>query len=343
MDTDPQNALLTLLGLDQGEDTVYRLLVDRAEGTAETLADPSLDATAVGLTLERLVERGLASAVRADDTVRYRAASPALALGPLLDARRSSLRQVESLVSDLTERHRSAISAAPVEVLTGASAIRRRLIAIQGEARTEVCSLVPAMVDPKVITVDDNLDVAERDAMARGVQVRAVVERALLEQPGAIGSLTAALSAGQEIAVVEALPIKLVLVDRRMALLPLDPEREDAEPVALFVHRSGLVTALQSLFEHSFSGGRRVLVPAPHPTGSDVVEHAISLIDRQIVSLMRLGLTDASIARHLGIGHRTVQRRLHDLMETAGAATRFQLGWHAAVAGWVVDGAVDQG
>lgn len=61
-------------------------------------------------------------------------------------------------------------------------------------------------------------------------------------------------------------------------------------------------------------------------------------MDRQIVSLLYVGLTDAAIARQLGMGHRTVQRRLQSLMVEVGAATRFQLGWRAARSGWL-DGA----
>lgn len=335
MDTDHQDALLTLLGLDPLEDTVYRLLVGRPDATADGLADSSIDAATLEATLGSLVEHGLASAETADGTTRYRAASPALALGPLVDARRTALRDVESLVGDLTDRHRSARAVTPVEVLTGASAIRRRLIAIQAEARHEVCSLVPAMTQPKVITFEDNMDEAERDSAARGVTMRAVIERDLLEQPGAGAGLAGALSVGQQIAVVEALPIKLVLVDRRVALLPLDPEREDVEPVALFVHRSGLVTALQSLFEQYFRAGRPLQVPGEEGLEAGHVGSPIELLDQRIISLMRVGLTDAAIARQLGIGHRTVQRRLHDLMQTIGAATRFQLGWHASSEGWL--------
>ncbi|MFG2561011.1 hypothetical protein [Streptomyces sp. NPDC048496] len=48
-----------------------------------------------------------------------------------------------------------------------------------------------------------------------------------------------------------------------------------------------------------------------------------------------MGMTDAAIGRQLGIGHRTVQRRLQSLMVEVGAATRFQLGWHAACSGWL--------
>ncbi|MGZ2361365.1 hypothetical protein LRE75_32600 [Streptomyces sp. 372A] len=330
-------SLLTLLGLGPEEDAVYRLLVDRPDserGVFESL----LNGTAAAPVLDALVERGLASADRpdAEGVVRYRAASPVLALGPLLESRRSALHRVESLVGDLAERHRSAQlygAGAPVEVLSGPAAIRRRLLTMQRQARTEVCTLVPARHVPPVLSFADNHDEVDAELTDRGVNVRTVVEREWLEDPQAAHLLASCVAQGQHISVTEKLPIKLAIVDRRIALLPLDPERE-TEPVALVVHRTGLLTALVSLFEQHFERGRRLNL-----TGAEEsIEHELEAIDRQIVALLHIGLTDAAIARQLGMGHRTVQRRLHTLMDEVGAATRFQLGWHAARAGWLPGG-----
>ncbi|MFF3836488.1 helix-turn-helix transcriptional regulator [Streptomyces sp. NPDC001930] len=336
----PDSSLLSLLGLDAEQDAVYRLLVDRPDSVPASVTESGTDPGAVVLALQGLVDRGLASAERDEvGKVRYRAASPVLALGPLLESRRSALHRVEHFVSELADRHRAAARSraggAPVEVLTGAAAIRQRLVEMQRKARREVRSLVPLMGRTVAISFEDNLDEVEREAMRRGVVVRAVVARAWLEDPRAARWLTALASEGQRIAVTESLPIKLVMVDDDVALLPLDPERDERveEPVALVVHRSGLLTALISLFEQYFALGRE-LSPAVRGSESDG-PGLLDPVDRQIVALLHVGLTDAAIARQLGIGHRTVQRRLHELMESVGAATRFQLGWHASESGWL--------
>ncbi|MZE80878.1 helix-turn-helix transcriptional regulator, partial [Streptomyces sp. SID5475] len=57
-------------------------------------------------------------------------------------------------------------------------------------------------------------------------------------------------------------------------------------------------------------------------------------VDLRILSLLLAGLTDASAAKQLDLGLRTVQRRVKRLMEIAGVSTRLQLGWHACEHGW---------
>ncbi|MGW3508891.1 helix-turn-helix domain-containing protein [Streptomyces sp. NPDC000994] len=332
-------SLLTQLGLSPRESAVYRLLVDRPDSDPAALADRSTGPAAeVARALDNLVERGLANADRTDGSApRYRAASPVLALGPLLESRRTALHRVESLVADLAERHRSVqahATGAPIEVLSGAAAIRRRLLLMQGQAVGEVCTMLPLRRVPAVLTFEENHDEVEHEMARRGVVMRSVIERDWLESPATASALASYVTEGQHIVVADKVPIKLVIVDRRIALLPLDPERE-GEPVALVVHRTGLLTALGSLFDEYFEKGWRLRASGTGPGPDGPGKSRLDAVDRQIVALLHVGLTDAAIARQLGMGHRTVQRRLHALMEEVGAATRFQLGWHAARSGWL--------
>jgi len=339
-------AVLGLLGLDPEQDAVYRLLVDRPDSSPAALTVPGIDAAAVARILLNLVDRGLAGSRRHPDGPRYRATPPVLALGPLLEARRSVLQRAEHLVTELAERHhasQSKLSGSPFEVLTSAAAIRRRILAMQQGARHQVRSLVPAMAAPAAISIKDNFEEAERDSMLRGVRIRSVLERAWLERHVSGPHLADLAAEGQEISVVESLPLKLVIADDDTALLPLDPEREEVgEPVALVVHRSGLLTALISLFEQHFAQGRPLRGAAagaaddePAAGGTGGTGGLADAVDRQILALLHIGLTDAAIARHLGMGRRTVQRRLHALMTASGAVTRFQLGVHAHASGWL--------
>jgi DNA-binding NarL/FixJ family response regulator len=62
-------------------------------------------------------------------------------------------------------------------------------------------------------------------------------------------------------------------------------------------------------------------------------EDAVS--ERELLSLLVVGLTDAAAAAQLGISVRTVQRRISELSERAGVSSRFQLGVEAVRRGWL--------
>ncbi|WP_328910634.1 LuxR C-terminal-related transcriptional regulator [Streptomyces sp. NBC_00234] len=53
----------------------------------------------------------------------------------------------------------------------------------------------------------------------------------------------------------------------------------------------------------------------------------------RILCMLHEGVNDATIARRLGVGHRTVQRRVHDLMQRWEVTGRFALGAHAQEVG----------
>jgi Response regulator containing a CheY-like receiver domain and an HTH DNA-binding domain len=57
--------------------------------------------------------------------------------------------------------------------------------------------------------------------------------------------------------------------------------------------------------------------------------------DAHILTLLSDGRSDATIARQSGVSLRTVERRVHALMDRLGAKTRFQAGAQAARRGWI--------
>jgi hypothetical protein len=143
--------------------------------------------------------------------------------------------------------------------------------------------------------------------------------------------LSAALDRGERVRVVDQVPTKLVIADRTTAMVPLTRRR--SEPSALVVHASGLLESLLGLFEAVW---RQAMPVRLDGTGApEEVLDGPDGTDLQILSLLLAGLTDASVAKQLGLGLRTVQRRVQRLMELAGASTRLQLGWHAYGRGWV--------
>ncbi|MEU5421857.1 LuxR family transcriptional regulator [Streptomyces sp. NPDC020799] len=202
-----------------------------------------------------------------------------------------------------------------VELVTGYHAVAERLLRLRLAATREICTL---MADRAWLTTGDAVNgvhqriVVGRDAPARGAAPAPV--------PGRGQPLTRVRAAAR-------VPAEFVVADRSAALVALSPHA--AEPAALVVRPGALLTSLADLFEdvwHQASGAGADDVPY-EGTGPDAV-------DLEVLSLLLAGLTDTSVAKQLGLGLRTVQRRVKRLMELAGVTTRLQLGRHAAERGW---------
>ncbi|MFF9567219.1 helix-turn-helix domain-containing protein [Streptomyces sp. NPDC014685] len=323
--------MLGAIGLDEIQESAYRALV--AVGAAE-IADlahrlglPEADTERA---LRRLEQHGLAAQSSAC-AGRWVAAPPGVALGALLTQQRHELEQAELAAALLAEEYR-AEAAEPavhdlVEVVTGARAVSHRFHQLQLGATSEVCALVTG----KPIAVSGMENEAEERAATRGVSYRVVVEREILSQPFGIMELSAALSRDEQCRVIDRVPTKLVVADGVLAMVPLTGR--SAEPAALVVHASGLLESLMGLFEAVWRQAMPLrLGESGLPQGESVEPDPTDL---EILSLLLAGLTDASVAKQLDLGLRTVQRRVKGLMELTGVSTRLQLGWHAYERGWV--------
>ncbi|WP_351222318.1 helix-turn-helix domain-containing protein [Streptomyces sp. NPDC002133] len=324
--------MLGAVGLDARQESAYRALV--ALGAAEVtdlahrLALPETDTERA---LRRLERHGLAaqSSAGAD---RWVAAPPAVALGALLTQQRHELEQAELAAALLAEEYRAEATEPAVhdlvEVVTGASAVAHRFLQLQLGATDEVCALVTGK--PVVMSGTDNE--AEEQAAQRGVAYRIVIEREVLALPSGLTEVSASLGRDEQVRVVDRVPTKLVVADRTLAMVPLTGR--GSEPSALVVHASGLLESLMGLFEAVW----RDALPLRLGTGAQLTEDAApgpDATDLEILSLLLAGMTDASVAKQLELGLRTVQRRVKGLMELTGVTTRLQLGWHAYEKGWV--------
>jgi len=325
--------MLDVLGLQRHEELVYRHLVGRPAGTAADLATATgLDPHEVAGVLATLEDKGLV-AHAASSRDRYVASPPAVALGALLVQRQEELHRAQVEMAELVTVYRSAGSrdvADVVDVVHGVEAIGQRFAQLQRAARQQVQTLVSA--DVAVVAAEANEQV-ERAALARGVRYQVVLERGAFERPGFYGAAEEALASGVEMRVAGAVPLRLLAVDRELALIPLT-SAEAGEPVrdALLVHQSGLLDGLLALFDAVWRGSRQ-LVASGDAIGETEAD-ALDPIDRKLLSLLLAGLTDQSIGLQLGLSLRTVQRRVRQMMDRTGVETRLQLGHHAGRRGW---------
>lgn len=303
------------------------LLYERlASGAAEYLqpARAELGDDAVRTSLERLHAWGLVECDRARELPR--AVEPVLGLDGVVRAWEAALDEVRHTAHEIAGRWRLGQDARGdlVEVLERGDAGLAAFEALQRSARDEILIFDrPPYVSP------DRLNMVQLELMReRRVQYRTVYAHAALATAEGEKSVRAALGAGEQARTADRLPMKLVLVDRRVAMIPLE-RPEHSLHTAVLVRPCALLEALIELFESVWA---RAL---PLALGESLVTRpAVPSEDEQLVRLLVSGLTDAAIARALGCSARTVQRRIARLMETSGSINRLQLGIHLAAAGW---------
>ncbi|MGW2598750.1 helix-turn-helix transcriptional regulator [Streptomyces klenkii] len=169
-------------------------------------------------------------------------------------------------------------------------------------------------------------EVLQRERMAAGVVYRTIYHGTAFDDPVAGPNMARMIAAGEQARTLDDPPLKLAIGDDELAVVTL---AADARPgvVSLLIRPSSLFRALSNVFESLW----RLAVPvSADGTGTQIDER-----DRQILTLMASGATDDAIARRLGLGRRTVVRRVSALLARLGATTRFQAGVQAARRGWL--------
>ena len=326
--------MLDVLGLHDSEEIAYRALVEVPSYDAGELAvrlngHPGQAAR----TLAALERMGLA-ARSSGDPDRYVASPPSVALAALAVQREQELRSAQLEIESLAEVYRGTDTERSVgeivDVVRGAQAVGQRFSQLQMTAREEVLGFVKA--DIVVVPPEENAE--EDEAVARGVRYRVVLERKSFERPGFFAAAEESLRNGEEARVVPVLPIRMIIVDRRIALVPLVSGTGRAVG-ALIVHESGMLDALIALFDRVWRDAAPLVLSTD--TDGGVREEnggRLAGIDSKILALLLAGLTDQAIGNQLTLSLRTVQRRVRALMDQVGAETRLQLGYQAARRGW---------
>ncbi|MEU4096607.1 helix-turn-helix domain-containing protein [Streptomyces sp. NPDC026673] len=323
--------MLEVLGLDQRAEAVYLVLVDnRPLAVDELAARTGLERDPLESALVRLEDGGLIARMPGRP-VSWTALPPEHAVEVLLLARERDIRRVRALAHRLGERHHRARagqdSASLIEVISGRDGVARCGQQLFRRAEREIRGIDA----PPYAEAGDGTPVnSVPDITGRRLTSRFIHGRDALTLPGAVGRIERDIAAGEEVRVLPQAPMKLLLADDQAGLIPLvaTPQVLDT---CILVHPSALLDALSTLFETLWQQGQPYVPDRDAEGGAD---DFLSDEERRILSLLGMGLPDEAIARQLGIGHRTVQRRVQALLVRLGATSRFQAGILAARRGW---------
>ncbi len=324
--------MLEPLGLDEPTERAYRRLVASPPLTATELARyESCSTGQVRRMLDELVTAGLAVPSAARPT-RYAALDPRIGLAALIRARQLELERAAAALdaygAEFNERKLSSDPSRVVELIEGPTAITAWLTELMAGTEHEVL----CFDTPPYLTADATALRSEQDLLARGVRARAVYSSQVLAVPERADLLRQLVHLGEQARVLPHVPLKLLVFDRRDALVPLTAGDDGVRSTAVLVHRSPLCDALVALFEESWQQATPVF-GSKAPETQDHPE--LSEAERALLHLLHAGLKDETICRQLGLSERTLRRRITDLTARLGATSRFQAGAQAVRRGWI--------
>lgn len=320
--------ILSVLGVPEKEERVYRtLLKDPRTSLARLAGNAGLPAGQVRTALAALEEKGLVSRLPGRSQ-RYLPAPPDLAVDGLIHRRQAELQQVRVLMTRLLEEFKEGTAQAEsprelIELVRGREAVNARAVQLQHGAHEEIVTL---STPPYAATSMANPD--EGQLLEEGVAYRNIYSREALEVPGVLESIEHDVERGEQARVLDSLPMKLLIADRRLGLVPLTSGEAFIEG-AILIHPSTLLDALFVLFDILWD--RAFPLPLdPRATSAPDDEPLLSREDERLLSLLLSGAKDAAIARQLGVAPRTLRRRIGKVEDALGAVSRFQAGYQAA-------------
>ncbi|MFF1896988.1 helix-turn-helix transcriptional regulator [Streptomyces sp. NPDC058206] len=326
---------MSVFGLSQTEEAIYRHLLRHQKTSSDEIhqllriapqqAMESVNRLCAVGVLKRTAP-GLLSAV-----------SPETAVGRLTELRLRELHQElervirsQHLISELrTEQGPKGVPVHGVEHLQSLPQIRDRIDDLAFFAREEILSIEPyTALTPENIAHARRLD---QRCLRRSVRMRSVVRKEALDHPPTMVYLRELAAQGATIRVAEDISERILVYDRRAALVPKDPT--DTARGALLAHEEGLVANIVALFEKIWDQAEDLTDSADGQAdagGSDPGE-----IERRVLEAMCRGSKDEIGARALGISIRTYRRHVAELLRLLGASSRPHAALVARERGWI--------
>lgn len=221
--------MLQWLGLSAHAEAVYRAMLERPDhGVAALVADTGLDEQATRSALDELARLALLKP-SGQTGAGLRPVSPEIGLATLLASAEAEIAerqaQVESARAEI-----AAIAAAHLGTrlsdsatrLEGLDAIRTRLEQLQRTTHFECLSLNPGGAHrPDARSAATPLN---EEALRRGVVIRAVCRDSFRNDPDTLAYARWLTEHGGQMRTVPTVPIQMIIIDRRVSIIPVDPE-----------------------------------------------------------------------------------------------------------------------
>jgi DNA-binding CsgD family transcriptional regulator len=332
---------LEVVGISAFDERIYReVLACPGIAVQELVMRSGESSGRIQTSLGRLRTKGLISRLWGRSP-RWTATNPGTAIRSLVRGLQSDLDRLTDTADQLEAAFRTVgqdlEESGQFEVLAGPEEQARWYVRLQQEAKEEVLTF-----DRPPYVLDYHNPV-QTGLLRKGVRYRTIYVPEAFDHAGALDEVGSLVKAGEEARVLPALPFKMAIVDRWLAVMPLHMDLPLTRGV--LIRGSTMVVALVELFERLWQEALPIWPPAP---GDDAPEPAddpgrgeeqkwaeLSPEHRRLLAMLSAGLKDDAIARQFGTSPRSLRRRLRGLLDELNAETRFQAGAQASRRGLV--------
>ncbi|GAA0676675.1 LuxR family transcriptional regulator [Kitasatospora atroaurantiaca] len=330
--------MLETLGLDSLSERVYRaMLAEPPVGLGELAVRLAITEAELRTALDRLSALALVRR-RGGQGAGFHTVNPEVAMELLLARQQAELAAQQQRLEASRAAAAQLIAECSIlgspqpttesERLLGADAIRERLAELGETAEEAVMTFAPGGAH-----TEEDLRASRGPNAAlfdRGVQMRTIYLDSIRNDQPTLDHVAWLNSRGGRVRTAPSLPTRMIIIDRRLAVLPLDTS--DARAGAVILTGATVVSALCALFESVWAGA----VPLGDSACPD--RHGLAPQEAETLRMLAEGMTDEAIAKRLGVSPRTARRIAAELMERLDARSRFQAGVHAVQDGWLPPG-----
>ncbi|MGW6415472.1 LuxR C-terminal-related transcriptional regulator [Streptomyces sp. NPDC055055] len=248
-------------------------------------------------------------------------------LGPLereMRARRRHMeRSREQLMTfmPLYESHQRRLThlrqTEPVELLTDLRSVREAITELGRTCEREVLTAQPgggrrAEVLEEAVARDEEL-------LRRGVRMHMLYQHTARFSAGTCAYVERVGRLGAQVRTLDDEFTRMLVFDRTTAVIPVP----DDPQAAVLIREPHVVAFMVAVYEHLWLEALPFETEWDRQTIMDISDE----LKQTIVRLLTEGLTDAAIARRLGLSVRSCRRHVADVMATLGAESRFQAGY----------------
>lgn len=243
-----------LLEIPRRESEVYLALLQKKEFTAPEIAKiTTVSRTKAYEVLQNLVKKGLCSESYRNGSKLFKAVNPKIVIENLSNEYDKKKRTLESLNHSLEEIYKNTESNTEsleyIEVLTEISQIKERWLYIQSNAKKEELVFNKG---PYSITPQENMEY-ENDLISRNVICKGLYEFDKQMDKQSVDNFITMLDRysklGEEVRVIEKLPMKLAIIDEHITMLALnDPISLTPSITTMIVTHPSFATAQKEVF-----------------------------------------------------------------------------------------------